>query len=131
MILTPRTPAAPVPTVETEAYWAAAREGRLMFGHCDACDQPHFYPRARCPFCLSARTRLVQARGTGTLYSYSVMRRAAQPYAIAYVTLDEGQTMMTNLVGCAPEHIRIGMAVRVVFVPSEGGAPVPMFEPVP
>ena len=51
------------------------------------------------------------------------------PYAIAYVTLDEGVTMMTNIVDCDLDTIRIGQAVRVVFRPTEGGPPVPMFAP--
>ena len=55
------------------------------------------------------------------------MRRVPEPYAIAYVTLEEGPTMLTNLVDCDFEEIRIGQAVRVVFKPSEGGPPVPVF----
>jgi uncharacterized OB-fold protein len=58
------------------------------------------------------------------------MRQAKIPYAIAYVTLDEGPTMMTNIVETDLDAIRIGQRVRVVFVPTEGGAPVPMFRPV-
>jgi hypothetical protein len=57
------------------------------------------------------------------------MRRVPVPYAIAYVTLAEGVTMMTNIVDCDLESIRIGQAVKVVFQPSEGGPPVPMFAP--
>jgi uncharacterized OB-fold protein len=57
------------------------------------------------------------------------MRRVPEPYAIAYVTLDEGPTMMTNVVDCELDAVRIGQRVRVVFKPSEGGPPVPMFTP--
>jgi uncharacterized OB-fold protein len=59
-----------------------------------------------------------------------VMRRAPVPYAIAYVTLDEGVTMMTNIVECDFDALRIGQPVTVVFQPSDGGPPVPMFKPV-
>jgi uncharacterized OB-fold protein len=58
------------------------------------------------------------------------MRRVPVPYALAYVTLDEGVTMMTNIVDCDLDKIKIGQAVRLVFKPSEGGPPVPMFTPV-
>ena len=61
--------------------------------------------------------------------TYSVMRRAPVPYAIAYVTLEEGVSMMTNIVDCDLDQIRIGQAVRLVFKPSDGGPPVPMFTP--
>jgi len=57
------------------------------------------------------------------------MRRVPAPYALAYVTLEEGVTMMTNIVDCDLDAIRIGQAVRVVFKPTEGGPPVPMFTP--
>ncbi len=58
------------------------------------------------------------------------MLRVSAPYTLAYVTLDEGPTMLTNLVGAAPETWRIGMAVQVRFQPAEDGTPVAVFEPV-
>ncbi|HZU89259.1 MAG TPA: Zn-ribbon domain-containing OB-fold protein [Stellaceae bacterium] len=121
---------APQMTPETRAFWDAAASGKLMIGKCAECGAAHYYPRAICPFCFSDRTRLEEASGEGTIYTYSVMRRAAIPYAIAYVTLAEGPTMMTNIVDCDLDRIRIGQKVRLVFKPSEGGPPVPMFTPV-
>ena len=121
---------APQPNVETAAFWKAAEEGRLMIGKCNACGKVHYYPRTICPFCFSDRTELQQTSGNGTIYTYSVMRRAPVPYAIAYVTLSEGPTMMTNIVDCDLDAIRIGQQVRLVFKPSDGGPPVPMFTPV-
>jgi uncharacterized OB-fold protein len=56
------------------------------------------------------------------------MRRAKEPYAIAYVTLAEGPTMMTNIVDCDFDKLSIGQAVNVVFKETEGGPPVPMFK---
>jgi uncharacterized OB-fold protein len=120
---------APEVTVETRPFWDAAAAGRLLVKRCEACGERHHYPRARCPFCGSERTTWQEASGRGRIYSFSVMRRAPQPYAIAYVTLDEGATMMTNIVDCDLDAIRIGQAVRVVFRPSDGGPPVPMFTP--
>jgi uncharacterized protein len=57
------------------------------------------------------------------------MRRAPVPYAIAYVTLAEGPTMMTNLVDCDFDALKIGQDVEVVFQDAEEGAKVPMFRP--
>jgi uncharacterized OB-fold protein len=57
------------------------------------------------------------------------MRRASVPYALAYVTLEEGVTMLTNIVGCDFDTTRIGQAVKVVFAPAEGGMTVPMYTP--
>jgi uncharacterized protein len=119
----------PVITAETEPYWDGAAAGRLLIKRCTACGEFHHYPRSICPFCGSDRTEWRQASGRGTVYSFSVMRRAAEPYAIAYVTLEEGVTLMTNIIDCDLDQIRIGQAVRVVFKPSDGGPPVPMFAP--
>jgi uncharacterized OB-fold protein len=125
-----RTIAAPPVTPETQPFWDAAAAGRLLLKRCLACGEAHHYPRSLCPFCGSDRTEWRETAGRGTVYSYSVMRRAPVPYAIAYVTLDEGPTMMTNIVDCDLDAIRIGQPVRVVFKPSDGGPPVPMFTPV-
>jgi uncharacterized protein len=124
-----RTIPAPPVTPETRPFWEAAAAGRLVIKRCTACGRPHHYPRTICPFCWSDQTEWVQASGRGTIYSFSVMRRVSIPYAIAYVSLDEGVTMMTNIVGCDLEAIHIGQPVRVVFRPTDGGPPVPMFTP--
>jgi len=120
---------APLPNPETAAFWDAARAGKLLVKHCRACGEAHWYPRAACPFCFSTETEWREAAGTGTIYSFSVMRRAAEPYAIAYVTLAEGPTMLTNIVDVDFDRLRIGQEVRVVFRPTDGGPPVPMFTP--
>ena len=124
-----RTIPAPQPTVETQPYFDAASRGSLVVKTCRACGESHHYPRALCPFCGSEATEWTPASGRGTIYSYSVMRRATPPYAIAYVTLEEGPTMMTNIVDCDLDQIRVGQRVTVVFKPSDGGPPVPMFTP--
>ena len=122
--------AAPQPNPETQAYWDAAAAGKLLIRKCDACGRLHHYPRALCPFCFSDAGSWQTASGRGKIYAYSVMRRAEVPYAIAYVTLDEGVTMLTNIVDCDFASLKIGQALRVVFKPTADGAPpVPMFTP--
>ena len=121
--------AAPPVTPETQPFWDAAAAGRLLIKRCPACGEPHHYPRADLPVLRQRPDRVAERLGRGTVYSYSVMRRAPVPYAIAYVTLAEGPTMMTNIVDCDLDAIRIGQAVRVVFKPTDGGPPVPMFTP--
>ncbi len=117
---------APKPTPETRVFWDAAAQGKFLIGRCTACGKAHWYPRTTCPFCWS-ETEWVEASGRGTIYSYSVMRRAPEPYVVAYVTLAEGPTMLTNLVDCDFDALAIGQAVRLKFSPSEGGPPVPTF----
>ncbi|MCC4114958.1 OB-fold domain-containing protein [Aromatoleum toluclasticum] len=120
---------APRPHPETEPFWQAAGEGQLLVKKCGDCGEVHYYPRAICPHCLSGHTEWLTASGRGTIYSYSTMGKAESAYTLAYVTLDEGVTMLTNLIDCDPAALAIGQSVSVVFVPTEGGPPVPMFRP--
>lgn len=111
-----------------DTYFAAAKEGRLLLKRCTSCGKVHHYPREICPFCWSGQVEWVQASGLGTVYTFSVMRRGA-PYCIAYVTLEEGPRMMSNIVDCDYDAVQIGSKVRVVFKPTEGGWAIPMFTP--
>jgi hypothetical protein len=119
----------PAVTTETAQFWAKANEGQLTVPQCKSCGKFHWYPRANCPFCTSDQVELKPASGKGTIYSYSVSRRGKDSYVIAYVTLDEGVTMMTNIVNADGAKLAIGQTVRVAMVASEDGQRVPMFEP--
>ncbi len=119
----------PVPFPETVPYWEAATNGKLLLRQCGACGECHFYPRMLCPFCFSDQTDWREAAGVGAIYSFSITRRAEILYAIAYVTLAEGPTVMTNIVDCDLDAIRVGQEVRLVFKPSENGQLIPMFTP--
>jgi uncharacterized OB-fold protein len=119
----------PLESVETKAFWDAAREGRFLVPGCTACGKAHWYPRAVCPFCAGGAIEWRAASGKGAIYTFSVMRRAKEPYAIGYVTLAEGPTMLTNIVDCDFDALRIGQPVEVVFSETESGPPVPMFRP--
>ena len=122
-----RTIPAPPMNPEVQPFFDAAKQGKLLVKRCAACGEFHHYPRAICPFCGSDRTEWKEASGRGVIYSWSVLRRVTPPYALAYVTLAEGPTMMTNIVDCDLDKIRIGQNVKVVFKPTDGGPPVPTF----
>jgi len=119
----------PAVNPETRPFWDAAREGRFLVPFCAACGKAHWYPRAICPFCAGDKVEWREASGKGTIYTFSVMRRVKEPYAIAHVTLAEGPTMLTNIVNCDFDKLHIGQPVAVVFQETEGGPPVPMFKP--
>lgn len=116
---------------ETRAFWEAAAEGRLLLGSCDDCARAHWYPRIVCPLCGSDRVGWREASGRGTLHAFSAPARAEPPYVLAYVTLEEGPTLMTNIVDARPEDLRIGQAVSVRFRAAPEGRMLPFFAPVP
>jgi len=95
----------PEVTPETERFWAAAAEGRFLLSECRDCGLVYHYPRARCPDCLGGDVGWLEAAGTGTVYSYTVLPtragwpEAALPLVIVYVELDEGVRVISSLVG--------------------------------
>jgi uncharacterized protein len=114
---------------EIEPVTRAAAEGRLLLKVCRDCGESHYYPRTICPFCFSANTDWKVSSGLGSIYSFSIQRRAEIPFVMAYVTLDEGPTMMTWIVDSQVEAVSIGQRVELVFRAVESGALVPMFRP--
>ena len=130
---TPAQRVIPAPTVypDNAAFWDACTEGRLLVKHCMACGKPHWYPRTLCPLCMNEQTQWKESAGLGSIYTFSVCRRVGPvPYVIAYVRLDDGVTLLTNVVDCDFEALRIGDRVRLVMKSSESGAMVPMFTPL-
>ncbi|HEY8614271.1 MAG TPA: Zn-ribbon domain-containing OB-fold protein [Roseomonas sp.] len=124
-----RVPPSPAPDPSTRVFWEAARDGKLLIGRNTKTGKAHYPPRPICPFNDEGEVEYVPASGRATIYTFSIMR-AKTPYAIAYVELEEGPRIMTNIVDCDFEALRIGQPVRLTFVPSEGnGQPVPMFTP--
>ncbi|HEY1707732.1 MAG TPA: Zn-ribbon domain-containing OB-fold protein [Rhizomicrobium sp.] len=118
----------PLVNEETQRFWDAAGEGKLLYGYCLACKEPHYYPRSFCPFCFSEKVEWREASGDATVYTFSVMHRSPTgPYTIAYVELAEGPRVLTNIVDCDFDTISIGVKAKLVWKPSEGGAPIPFF----
>jgi uncharacterized OB-fold protein len=126
----------PVINPDTAEFWKATAEGRLLATRCGDCDAVIWYPRPQCPFCHGTNTRWVQLSGRGTVYSYSVVHRAAgewkgvTPYVLAYVELAEGPRVMTNVVDCDVAQVGIGDAVEVVFEDTGNGSALPRFRPL-
>lgn len=122
-------------TLETQPFWDATREGRLVLPRCDACEFVIWYPRRFCPACGSRNVSWFDAGGTGSVYTFTVVTkgggayRDAGPYVLAFVELDEGPRLMTNLVDVQPDAVFVGQRVTVVFTPTEDGNALPRFRP--
>jgi uncharacterized OB-fold protein len=119
---------APKVNHETKAFWDATAQGKLHVGKCDDCGEHYYYPRPLCPFCFSDKTRLALCSGNGVIYSFSV-NEGKEPYTIAYVTLAEGPTILTNIVECDFSKLAIGQKVKIVFYDTGAGNAVAMFTP--
>jgi uncharacterized OB-fold protein len=120
---------------ESKGFWEACRRRELCVQRCRSCSTLRYYPRAVCPRCLSADTEWVRCSGRGSVYSFTVTHqnqapafRDRLPYVLAYVELDEGPRLLTNIVDCATDAVRIGMPVEVVFEDVDEIA-IPRFRP--
>ena len=118
---------APAVNPESRRFWDACEAGKLLIGRDNSTGEHFYYPRSISPLSGSDDVDWVEASGEAIVYSFSIMRRADPVYAIAYVTLAEGPTIMTNIVDCDLDRIRIGRPVRLVFVATDGGPPAPCF----
>jgi uncharacterized protein len=126
----------PAPTLETAPYWEGCRQHQLRIQRCFECQQYQFFPRIYCSKCFSDRVEWVNASGRATILSFTIVRRPVSqafahevPYVVALVTLEEGPQMMTNIVGCEPEKVTIGMPVEVVFEDWNDTISIPKFRP--
>ena len=126
----PRKFRAPDVNPESKPFWDAAADGKLMLKHCAACGEKHYYPRSICPLCGSDKTEWFQSSGKGAIYTLSTMRRGANaPYTLAWVILDDGPAVVTNIATDDHDALAIDQRVIVKFAPSDGGAPYPLFTP--
>jgi uncharacterized protein len=136
----PSKPALPAPSPainpETKPFWDAASEGRLLLKRCLDCGTVIWYPRVICPECASLRTEWFEAAGRGRVYSYTVNHRGegayqgSPPFVLAYVELDEGPRLMTNIVGAEEPELAVGLPVEVVFHDTGDGSALPRFQPL-
>ncbi len=127
---------APAISPETEEFWAATARGKLLLRRCDDCQTIIWYPRPFCPACGSLKTSWTEASGRGSVYTFTVVHRSgipgyrdALPYVVAYVELAEGPRVLTNIVDCEPDQVRVGMPVRVVFHDTGEGNALFRFRP--
>lgn len=127
----------PIPTKETERYWEGCRHHQLLIQRCTECGHYQFYPRIICTGCTSTHLEWIQASGQGKVVSYTIMYRAISkayaaeaPYVIALIKLDEGPTMMSNIVQLDPTKVEVGMKVEVVFEDWSEEISIPKFRPI-
>ncbi|MGH7830576.1 MAG: Zn-ribbon domain-containing OB-fold protein [Candidatus Binatia bacterium] len=132
----------PLPEITpvTRPFWAAAAEARLLLQRCPDCGRYIWTPRPLCVECGSERLQWTEVSGRGTIYSFTVIRQVAGrgsskafekdiPYVVAWIDLDEGPRMVSNVVGCPVDEVKIAMRVSVVFEPASAEISLPKFRP--
>lgn len=124
----------PAVNEETQAYWDAAREGRLLIERCTACGTDAFPPRSICRKCRSRDMRAIEARGPGRIYSFTINHQRwlpglEVPFAIVLVEFEHhpGVRIPGRLRGSALDAVAVGMLVEIGFEPGPDGFAIPSF----
>lgn len=122
----------PVSSKLTEPFWAAARRRVLVRPRCNPCGSSFFSPQIACPRCLSEDWEYVESSGSGVVYSAVVVHRAPVdgfdvPYHLAIVDLEEGWSMLSNLLVPGADPVAIGSPVSVAWTELDGGVVLPAF----
>ena len=128
----------PAANAETAGWWEAAARHRLVVQRCERCGRTRHPPGPVCPSCRSTSAAWAEVPGTGTVYTYTVVRQAfipaladRLPYTVIAVELDDagGARMVSNLVDAAPDDVEVGMAVEVVWEDMGPELALPRFRP--
>jgi hypothetical protein len=125
----------------TQPFWTAALEGRLLSSRCTTCGTFVMPPQPFCFNCQGSTFEWVELPGTGTIYTFTVVRHPLAPHlseVVPYVsgvieldgTQGAGARMIANIVDCDPETVRIGDRVRVLFDKVSDTLALPRFTPV-
>jgi hypothetical protein len=125
----------PAVTPENEHFWHGGAEGELRFQSCSACRTLVHPPSPVCPACLGRDFEVRALSGRGRVFSFTINHQPwipgfDPPYVVAIVELPEqpGLRLTTNIVGCAPDQVHIGMPVKVCFEQWDE-VYLPLFEP--
>ena len=133
----PQRPLPKLHDLDPRPFWQATKNQELKYQQCADCDTVVFYPRRHCTGCLGNNLIWKTSAGKGTVYTYSVVRqsyhpffRQRVPYAVAWIDLDEGPRLVSNVVGVEDPlgDVQIGMRVQVRWEEHEELS-VPLFEP--
>jgi hypothetical protein len=127
----------PVPDEGSRPFFDGAAAGRLMLQRCVPCGQWMWPVAPRCIACMSGDIEWAPSAGLGTLYSFSLVHQVYHPgfaeevpYNVAFVDLDEGVRVTTNVVGVAHQDLRVGLRLQAVFEPIAEGIFLPRFRSV-
>lgn len=126
----------PVPDKVSKTFWQGCEQQQLLLQKCRDCGRFQFYPRPICINCMSQNLEWVRSSGEGIIHTFTVTHQNGTPgfaketpYVFAIIELTEGVHLTSNVVGCAPEQVFIGMPVKVFFEPISPGISLPKFRP--
>jgi uncharacterized OB-fold protein len=126
----------PAVTDDTRPFWDACRRRELVAQRCTGCNAFRHPPAPVCWRCRSFAHEWVRLSGRGTLFSFAVVHRPflpaladRGPFNVAVVALDDapGLRLVSNVVDAAPDALRVGLPLAVVFEDVTADVTLPRF----
>jgi uncharacterized protein len=118
----------PLPTPTSQPFWDALDQDRVEIQRCAECEAWVYYPRSRCPECLSDQLVWTEIGGEGVIFTFTVTRQPTVPafsdevpQIIAVIELTEGVHVTSVIVDVEPERVSTGAAVVPVFEHGDDG----------
>jgi uncharacterized protein len=127
----------PIADADSKEFWDGCHRHEFQMQKCDQCNKYYFPTGPICPHCFSTNFKWEKLSGKAEVYSFVIVRRspgpdwdADVPYVMADIQLAEGPRMISNVIGCKPEDVKIGMKVEVTFDDVTETVSLPKFKPV-
>jgi uncharacterized OB-fold protein len=125
----------------TQPFWDAALQGRLVASKCVNCGTYLMPPQPRCFVCQHDKFEFVELPGTGTVYTYTIVRhplaphlKDVVPYVSAAIELDgtqgAGARMLLNIIDVDPESVKVGDKVQIIFDKVSDTLAIPRATPI-
>lgn len=127
----------PVPLLHdmNRLFYEGCGLGELRIRRCTRCAARFHFAYEWCPKCWSLELSYDRASGHGVVSHFCVVHQSpypafddVSPYILALIELAEGVRIMSNVVACPLEDIRVGLPVVVRFE-QRGEVTLPMFTP--
>lgn len=116
-------------------FWEGTRQKKLVIQYCRDTGQYQFFPRAVSVFTGSDNLEWREVSGLGEVFTFTIARVGrggfadAVPFIVASVLLEEGVTILSNIVDCDIDQVEIGMKVKPAWAPLEDGTNLLLFTP--
>ena len=130
----------PIPDIDSQPFWDRCKAHELSAQRCGDCGKFRWPPQAFCPHCYSWKfdwTKLERNRHRvffrGRALRVDSCFQGDVPYVVAHITLDNTDdqiTMISNVIQCPWQEVRIGMPVRLVFEDVTSEVTLPKFRPM-
>jgi uncharacterized OB-fold protein len=116
-------------------WWEAVDNGKVLIQRCTNCQTLRHPPRPMCGECQSIEWDSIESSLDGEVFSFTQIHYPKfpgypYPLVVGVISLAEGTRLVSNIVGCDPQHVHIGMKVKGVVEQVDENTVLPQFYPV-